>query len=141
MRQRRPRTAHIGFVIAVLLSGCSSSTDIPQFIYTPPGPPTRAALILGVSNAAHDEKVSPPFEISDLRKVEYGGFGSYFVCMREVNPTSERHFVYSVFYNNDEYRGVRQSVILERCEAQAFAPVETPPPKPPAPPETPQPRR
>jgi hypothetical protein len=144
MRQRRPRTVHInfatlcckrkepcrqryiGFLIAVLLSGCSS-TDTPQPIYTPPVPPTQAAVIKGLSQAISEEKIAAPIEISALRRVEFGGFGSYFVCMKQVNPTSERHFVYSVFYNNEDYKGVRQSVIMEHCEVEAFSRIEVSP--------------
>jgi hypothetical protein len=144
MRQRRPRTAYTnsttpcsehkeprrqrctGFLIAVLLTGCSS-TDTPPPILAPPSPPTQSAVIKGVSSAISEEKIAAPIEISALRKVEFGGFGSYFVCMREVNPTSERHFVYSVFYDNDEYKGVRQSVIIEHCEAETFTRIDVPP--------------
>jgi hypothetical protein len=129
MRQRRQRYA--GFLIALLLTGCSSLTDTPQPIYTPPSPPTQTALIEGLRKAVPEEKLTAPIEISALRKVELGGFGSYFICMREVNPTSERHFVYSVFYDNDEYKGVRQSVVMEHCEAESFTHIDTtPPPSP-----------
>jgi hypothetical protein len=120
---------HIGVLIALLLGGCSS-TDTPAPVYTPPSPPTRAAIIAGLGWAAKEEKITPPFEISPLRKVYLGGFGSYFVCIREVNPTSERRFVYSVFYSNDEYKGVRQSVVMEACEAQPFAQIDVPTPSP-----------
>jgi hypothetical protein len=151
MRQRRPRTAHIdfatryrerkkllrpqyvGFFITVLLTGCSSSTDTPQLTYTPPSPPTQPALIEGLRKAVPEEKLTAPIEISALRRVEFGGFGSYFVCMREANPTSERHFVYSVFYDNEEYKGARQSVIMEHCEAEAFSQIDTTPPPSPTP--------
>jgi hypothetical protein len=144
MRQRHLRTVHInvakrayerkeprrqryvGFLIAVLLGGCSS-TDTPQPIYTPPVPPTQAAVIKGLGQAISEEKIAAPIEISALRRVEFGGFGRYFVCMRQLNPTSERHFVYSVFYDNEDYKGVRQSVIMEHCEAEAFTRIDVTP--------------
>jgi hypothetical protein len=50
-----------------------------------------------------------------------------------VSPTSEKRPTCSVFYNNDEYKGERQSVILDACENQAFAPIETAPPPIPSP--------
>ena len=129
-----------GFLVAVLLGGCSSTADTPTadtpqslYISRPPSPPTQTALIEGLRKAVPEEKLTAPIEISALRKVELGGFGSYFVCMREVNPTSDRHFVYSVFYDDDVYKGARQSVIMEHCEAESFTQIDTTPPPSPSP--------
>jgi hypothetical protein len=41
----------------------------------------------------------------------------------------------SVFFDNDVYKGSRQSVIMDACETQQFAPVDLSPP--PAPPKSP----
>jgi hypothetical protein len=39
---------------------------------------------------------------------------------------------YSAFFDNDVYKGTRQSVIMEACETQQFIPVDlSPPPAPP----------
>ena len=127
------RQRYVGFLLALLLTGCSSSIETPQLTYTPPSPPTQPALIEGLRKAIPEEKLTAPIEISALRRTEFGGFGSYFVCMREANPTSKRHFVYSVFYDNEEYKGVRQSVVIEHCEAEAFAQTDTTPPPSPSP--------
>ena len=43
---------------------------------------------------------------------------------------------YSVFFDNDVYKGTRQSAIIETCETQQFIPVNLSPP--PAPPKSPQ---
>jgi hypothetical protein len=44
--------------------------------------------------------------------------------MREVvSANSEKRLAYSVFYDNDDYKGARLSVILDACEAQAFWPM------------------
>jgi hypothetical protein len=68
-----------------------------------------------------------------VRPTDHGP-GSYFVCIREVvSSTSDKRPTYSVFYNNDVYRGERQSVILDACENQAFTPIDIAPPPPPAP--------
>jgi hypothetical protein len=108
-------------VSLLLLSECTS-VDLSPPTYTSPSPPTQAALIAGVKTAATDAKLTPPFEISDVRPTDLGP-GRYFVCMREVSPTSEKRFVYSVFYDNDVYKGARLSVIMEACESQPFAPI------------------
>ena len=99
--------------------------------YLPPSPPTQAAVVAGVKAAAAAAKFSPPLEVSDVRPTDHGP-GRYFVCIREVvSPTSEKRPTYSVFYNNDEYKGERQSVILDACENQAFTPIDiAPPPTP-----------
>ena len=121
-------------LIALLLSGCSSSVEMPPVTYTAPSPPTQAAILAGVKAAVTAAKLSPPLEVSDVRPTDHGP-GSYFVCIREVvSSTSEKRPAYSVFYNNEDYRGERLSVILDACEIQAFtridiAPPPTPPPK------------
>jgi hypothetical protein len=85
-RGERSLQRHTVTLIALLLNGRSSPTDTPQPVYTLPSPPTQVKLIEGLSKAVSEEKLTAPFEISALRKTELGGFGSYFVCMREVNP-------------------------------------------------------
>ena len=111
----------LGAFITLLVSACA-----PPSTYTPPSPPMQAAVIAGVKKAASEAKLGPPLEMSDLRPTDHGP-GGYFVCLREVSATSEKHTVYSVFYDNDEYKGSRVSVIMDACEAQAFTPIETEP--------------
>jgi hypothetical protein len=118
--------------IALLLSGCSSM-EMPPAIYTAPSPPTQAGITAGVKEAASQAKLSPPLEISDVRPTDHGP-GSYFVCMREVvSSTSEKRPAYSVFYNNDDFKGERLSVIMDACEAQAFTPIDISPKPTPSP--------
>jgi hypothetical protein len=69
--------------------------------------------------------------MSDLRPTDHSP-GGYFVCLREASSTSEKHTVYSVFYDNDEYKGSRVSVI-DACEAQAFTQIDTEPAPSPSP--------
>ena len=110
-----------GAFITLLLSACA-----PPSTYTPPSPPMPAAVIAGVKKAASEAKLGPPLEMSDVRPTDHGP-GRYFVCVREASSTSEEHTVYSVFYDNDEYKGSRVSVIVDACEAQAFTPIESEP--------------
>jgi len=51
----------------------------------------------------------------------------------------ERVVYYSVFFDNDVYKGTRQSLIMEACEAQQFTPVDQSPP--PATPKSPPKRK
>ena len=114
-----------GVVLLLLLSGCSS-VDVPPATYTPPSPPTQAAVIAAVNKVASEAKLNPPLEISDVRPTDHGP-GNYFVCMREVVSSTSERPAYSVFYDNDEYKGARLSVILDACEAQAFTPIDIAP--------------
>jgi len=116
--------------MTVLLSACA-----PPSTYTPPSPPMQAAVIAGVKKAASEAKLGPPLEMSDVRPTDHGP-GRYFVCVREASSTSEQHTVYSVFYDNDEYKGARVSVIVDACEVQAFAPIYTEPSPSPSPKST-----
>jgi hypothetical protein len=111
----------LGASMTLLLSACA-----PPSTYTPPSPPMQAAVIAGVKKAASEAKLGPALEMSDVRPTDHGP-GRYFVCVREASSTSEQHTVYSVFYDNDEYKGARVSVIVDACEVQAFAPIYTEP--------------
>jgi hypothetical protein len=107
-------------LLGLLLSACST-VDAPAPVYVAPSPPSLLALREGIKKASSEEKLSGPIELSALRKADRG-FGQYFVCMREANSSSDRHAAYSVFFDNDDYKGVRQSVIIEACETQVFNP-------------------
>lgn len=120
----------LGAFITLLVSACA-----PPSTYTPPSPPMQAAVIAGVKKAASEAKLGPPLEMSDVRPTDHGP-GRYFVCVREASSTSEQHTVYSVFYDNDEYKGARVSVIVDACEVQAFAPIYTEPSPSPSPKST-----
>jgi hypothetical protein len=105
-----------------LLLGACSTVDTSAPLYVPPSPPTLLALREGIKKASTEEKLTGPIEMSALRNADRG-FGQYFVCMRAANPSAERHAAYSVFFSNDEYKGVRQSVMIEACETQLFSPL------------------
>jgi hypothetical protein len=108
-------------LLGLLLSACSTVDASPP-VYVAPSPPSLTALRDGIKKASAEEKLSGPIEMSALRKADRG-FGQYFACIREANSSSERHAAYSVFFDNDDYKGVRQSVIIEACETQTFSPL------------------
>jgi len=79
----------------VLLSACSPfEVYVPAPPFKPPELPSQAALREGVKKGVEEEKLSGGIEISALRKTDRGP-GSYYVCLREANPQTERHFTYS----------------------------------------------
>jgi hypothetical protein len=102
--------------------------------------PTSAAANKGIAQAATEEKITGPIEMSDLRETDHGP-GRFLLCIRAVEPKYKRVTTYAVFFDNDDYKGVRLSVILEDCEKQAFRPyvgaIAAPPATPPSPTPTP----
>jgi hypothetical protein len=145
-------------ILLLTLSACSAvSVDPPHPTYIPSSTPAKPAILAGVKAAAAEAKLTAPLEFSAVRPTDVGP-GHYFVCLGELrrarptqasqpmtparepsdfdepprSPTSETRVVYfSVFFDNDSYKGARQSVIMEACEAQAFAPLDlAPPPAP-----------
>jgi hypothetical protein len=125
-------------LLGMLLGACSSlhTTDVT---YVPPSAPTEKTIGSAVAALANDGKLVSPLEISAVRPSDHGP-GSYFVCVREVNPPPDKpRRTYSTFLENDSYRGSRLSVILDQCELQTYspAPVAAPAQPPPTPDATP----
>jgi|ERR1700689_3896648 hypothetical protein len=119
-------------LLTLLLTACSSVNTTEQ-AYVRPSPPTEKAIGAAVAELAKEAKLVTPLEISALRPNDHGP-GSFFVCVREVNPPPDktrRH--YATFLDNDVYKGSRLSVIMEQCELQTYspAPVAAPAPSPP----------
>jgi hypothetical protein len=156
---RRGMTA----LLCLVLSACSSDkVEIggAPVVYVPPSAPTQNAVITGLKAAASEAKLTAPLEVSTVRPTDHGP-GRFFACLkgtmlpspspkaaaddsaREHQPppsiSQPRVVYYSVFFDNDAYKGTRQSVIMEACEAQQFTPVDLSPP--PAPPKSPPKRK
>lgn len=127
--------------MVLLISVSSSAHSEPPPVYVPPSPPTEKAISAAVAAIGKDAKLVGPLEISAVRPNDRGP-GRFFVCVREVNPppdTPRRY--YSTFFDNDEYKGSRLSVMTEQCELQTYspAPVAAPAaPSPTAPEKTPK---
>jgi hypothetical protein len=117
--------------LGLMLSACSSSPDLAIPAYVTPSAPSPDAITKGARQAAAEEKLKSPLEISDVRHNEHG-LGTYFVCLREADPSTPKRRTYAVFYDNDAYKGVRESVLMENCGTQSYAalPEGTPAPAP-----------
>ncbi len=121
-------------LLLLLLCGCSSITDAntgPPPLQ-PVQPPSQVALQKGFGIVVKDARLTLPVEASLLRRTDHGP-GDYFACLREANPLPGKpHYIYSVFFDDEAYKGARQSVILEDCEHQQYVQtsivVETTPP-------------
>jgi hypothetical protein len=129
------KTRFCTILMALLLSACSC-VHAEDTTYVPPSPPTEKAIGAAVAAIATEAKLVTPLEISALRPTNHG-LGSYFVCVREVNPPPDKpRRYYSTFLDNDVYKGSRLSVIMDQCELQTFGPAPVAAPaQPPATPD------
>jgi hypothetical protein len=131
-------------LLSLLLGGCATSTagssPMDARAYVPPSMPTMAAATKGIAQAVAEEKLTGQIEMSDLRQTDHG-LGRFMLCIRGVETKYNRLTTYAVFFDNDDYKGTRMSVIVEDCEKQVYrpyiaaigAPSATPPTPAPAP--------
>jgi hypothetical protein len=127
MITRRPAI----LLLSLMLAACSSDPSLLR--YVPPSPPTQNAIVATAMTAAAEAKLVAPLQISAVRQTDHGP-GLYFICLREANPPPDkRQRYYSVFFDNDAYKGSRLSVIMEECEKQAFSSLPAAAPTVPAP--------
>lgn len=103
------------------LAACSPAVRAPPVVYVPPSTPTMTAAGEGIKKAATEAKLTGPIEISDLRQTDHGP-GRFYLCIRGVELIYRRVRTYAVFFDNDEYKGSRMSVILDDCERQDYRP-------------------
>lgn len=104
-----------------MLAACSPAVQMPPVVYVLPSFPSMMAAGEGIKKAAADAKLIDPLEISDLRQTDHGP-GRFYLCMRGLDSKYRRIRTYAVFFENDEYRGLRMPVILDDCEKQDYRP-------------------
>lgn len=121
--RRRSLAALVVALAAVLtlsLAGCASTASLPP-AYHPPQAPSAQAMKEGVKKGAAEAKLTGGLETSAVRHTDHGP-GSYFVCVRQSGPSAGRRPAFSVFFDNDDYKGIQSSVISEACEAEPWVP-------------------
>jgi len=110
-------------VAALTLAGCSlvnAEMQEPDPVkYVPPNPPTRPAELQGIVKAVKEEALTGSVEISDLRTSDFGP-GRWMICLRGERASKSTYF--AVFFENEDYKGVRLSVIGEHCEQADYIP-------------------
>lgn len=116
------RCALLAAISAVLLASCSTA-DIPPSVYIPPAAPTPEKALEGARKAADEEKLVGAIEFSIARETKSFGPGRYLLCLRGSRSLAEPRRTYAVFFDNNDYKGARMSVILDECETQAFSPL------------------
>jgi hypothetical protein len=68
---------------------------------------------------AMEEKLTGFIEMSDLRQSDHGP-GRFVLCIRGTGSASDPRRTYAVFFENDDYKGVRMSVMIDDCEKQDY---------------------
>ncbi|WP_246791473.1 hypothetical protein [Bradyrhizobium commune] len=106
--------------LTLLLAGCASNVNLPP-VYQPSRPPSAKAVQEGVKKGATEAKLTGGLEISVVRHTDHGP-GSYFVCLKQTGSTAAGRPVYSVFFDNDDYKGIQSSVLTDACEAEPSLP-------------------
>ena|SRR5690349_19720317 len=108
--------------LSITLAGCSLAVDdIKPPAYVPPAPPSPEAQLTGANKSVKDEQLTGAIQISDLRIADRG-LGRYMICLRGRRGDAPINY-YAVFFDGDEYKGVRLSVIYDFCEQQSFRPL------------------
>ena len=104
------------------LAACASPVEPPLIkAYVPPSRPTPAAASEGIKQAVSEEKLTGPIEMSDLRETDHGP-GRFVLCIRGVDSKYRRVGTYAVFFDNNDYKGSRMSVMIDDCEKQNYRP-------------------
>jgi hypothetical protein len=110
-------------LLCLALAACSTqleSTNIRP--YVPPSPPTLAAAREGIKKAAMEEKLTGFIEMSDPRQSDHGP-GRFVLCLRGAESEGSPRRTYAVFFENEDYKGVRMSVMIDDCEKQDYRPL------------------
>jgi hypothetical protein len=114
---------HWSRLIAVMnasqLVGCT--TDLSE--YVPPSAPSPASALEGARQAAETAKLTGLVERSRVREAYPLGPGRYVLCLQGATAGSDVRRTYAVFFDNDKYKAVRTSVMIDGCEKQAFSPM------------------
>jgi hypothetical protein len=62
----------------------------------------------GIKKAAMEEKLTGFIEMSDLRQSDHGP-GRFALCIRGTGSASGPRRTYAVFFENEDYKGVRMT--------------------------------
>ena len=121
--QMRVLAAVLCLALAGSLAGCSLPVEelssLPK--YVEPVAPSLKAQVDGAQKAAKEELITDAAQISDLRTAD-SGLGRYMVCISGRRGSGDVGY-YSVYFDNEKYKGSRPSVIGDLCEKQSYRPL------------------
>jgi hypothetical protein len=106
----------------LVLAGCSSIIeDLPQKTDSAPLVATSAQ---DLKKAAAESKISDPLEVAGPIAANPISSAPWIICLRSGASEQSRRLVYSVFFKDGKRDSIRLSSIVDRCEAQAFLPLD-----------------
>jgi hypothetical protein len=109
---------------AASLAGCGFfEPDLPPLPDIPVAAPSLEKALAGARTAASAERLIEPIEVSEVRQADSLAMGEYELCIRGARTPTDSRRTYAVFFHNDDYRDTRPSVILDKCETQAYSPL------------------
>jgi hypothetical protein len=108
------------------LAACSSVSNLPPVTAPDPETATKAA-----KKASNEEKLVGSVEVSGVREAHPVSPGPYILCIRGAESATALRRTYAVFFQNNDSKGTRMSVMIDGCEKQAFTPLGTGPFPPP----------
>jgi hypothetical protein len=113
----------LAVLVCFTLAACSTTVESSIIgPSVPPSMPTTAAAREGIKKAVTEEKLTGPIEMSDLRKTDHGP-GRFVLCIRGMDSKYRRVGTYGVFFDNNDYKGSRMSVMIDDCEKQVYRPL------------------
>jgi hypothetical protein len=105
----------------LVLGACSSFLDdIPQ---KPDPAPFISMSADDLRKAADQEKLAKPLEVAGPIAANSISVAPWIICLRSAATEQAQKRVYSVFFKDGKLSSVRESVIVDHCEAQNFAPL------------------
>jgi hypothetical protein len=112
----------LAVLLCFTLAACSTAGESSIIgAYVPPSMPTMAAARDGIKKAATEEKLTGSIEMSNVRETDHGP-GRFVLCIRGVESIYSRVRTYALFFDNNDYKGSRMSVMIDNCEKQDYRP-------------------
>lgn len=101
-----------------LLAACAS--DPQNLASTRISPPDPSKVIESLRKVAVEAKLEEPHEISAPIRAHPISSIPWIICLRSGATELSRRRTLAVFYEGDKHVTTRMSVIVDRCESQAF---------------------
>jgi hypothetical protein len=105
----------------LVLGACSSFLDdIPEKADPAPFISTSAN---DLRKAADQEKLAGPLEVAGPIAANSISVAPWIICLRSAATEQTRKRVYSAFFKDGKLSTIRESVFVDHCESQNFAPL------------------
>ena len=111
----------VAAILGISLTGCSVDLDSLPIAGIPP---TLSAVAADIRKTADDAKLIPPLQVAGPIPANAVSSVPWIICLRSGATEASQRLTYSVFYNNNEFKSFRLSVIIEGCDGQSYSPLK-----------------